>query len=188
MPEVFQETLPISVAVKMSGASKHITSVLTARPILAVILSTLVGAFSPLCSCTVIPVIASLLIGGVPLAPVMSFWLASPSMDPEIFFLTVSSLGCDLAMWRLSATLILSLAGGFITLVFTNRGWLGTNYIRDAQSTQVKTIWKSLKNAANDDNPDQFCHFLCLGNRFFHEWLTILSFRICFFRSLLVVN
>jgi uncharacterized membrane protein YraQ (UPF0718 family) len=138
-------TIPIAVAVKMSGASKHISRVFTVRPVLAVILATLVGAFSPLCSCSVIPVIAAMLIGGVPLAPVMSFWLASPSMDPEIFFLTVSSLGWELAAWRLAATLILSLGGGFATLILVQRGWLGTNILRSSQSTQVKTAVQLLK-------------------------------------------
>jgi len=40
---------------------------------LAVVLATAVGAFSPLCACTVVPVISGLLHSGVPLAPVMSF-------------------------------------------------------------------------------------------------------------------
>ena len=100
-------TIPIAVAVQMSGAAKYINRAFTARPIIAILLATAVGAFSPLCSCSVIPVVAAMLIGGVPLAPVMSFWLASPSMDPEIFFLTVSSLGWELATWRLVATIIL---------------------------------------------------------------------------------
>ena len=110
-------TIPIAVAVKMSGASRYINRAFAARPIIAILLATLVGAFSPLCSCSVIPVIAALLIGGVPLAPVMTFWLASPSMDPEIFFLTVSTLGWELAIWRLAATLVMSLGAGFITPV-----------------------------------------------------------------------
>src|SRR5210317_1902117 len=54
----------------------------------AILLATLVGAFSPFCSCTVVPVIAGLLLSGVPLAPIMSFWIASPTMDPEIFTLS----------------------------------------------------------------------------------------------------
>ena len=97
-------TIPIAVAVKMSGTSRYINRAFTARPIIAILLATLIGAFSPLCSCSVIPVVAALLIGGVPLGPVMSFWLASPSMDPEIFFLTVGTLGWELAIWRLAAT------------------------------------------------------------------------------------
>jgi len=138
-------TIPVSVAVKMSGAAKYINRSLSARPLVAIFLSTFVGAFSPLCSCTVIPVIASLLIGGVPLAPVMSFWLASPSMDPEIFFLTVSSLGWDLAIWRLTATLLMSLGGGLITLIFSRRGWLGAHPIRKSGQMKTDVMTFSLK-------------------------------------------
>ena len=137
-------TIPIAVAVKMSGASKYINRAFTARPIIAIILATLVGAFSPLCSCSVIPVVAALLIGGVPLAPVMSFWLASPSMDPEIFFLSASTLGWELAIWRLAATLIMSLGGGFIIHFVAQRGWLGKKILREQSSTQVRTFGEVL--------------------------------------------
>ena len=140
-------TIPIAVAVKMSGASKYIERAFTARPIIAIFLATLVGAFSPLCSCSVIPVVAALLIGGVPLAPVMSFWLASPSMDPEIFFLTVGTLGWELAIWRLAATLVLSLGGGFITHYLVQRNLLGEKILRDIHSSQVKTTGEILKQA-----------------------------------------
>jgi uncharacterized membrane protein YraQ (UPF0718 family) len=79
-----------------------------------------VGAFSPFCSCTVVPIIAGLLMSGVPLAPIMSFWIASPSMDPEIFTFSVGLIGWNLAIARLVATLLLSLAAGYITLALTN--------------------------------------------------------------------
>jgi len=115
-------TIPLSVAVQMSGASRTINRALQAQPLVAIFLATFVGAFSPFCSCGVIPVIAALLIGGVPLAPVMSFWIASPSMDPEVFFLSVAALGWELAVWRLLTTLILSLAAGFITHFVMQRG------------------------------------------------------------------
>ena len=137
-------TIPIAVAVKMSGASKYINRAFTARPVIAIILATLVGAFSPLCSCSVIPVVAALLIGGVPLAPVMSFWLASPSMDPEIFFLSVSTLGWELATWRLVGTLVLSLGGGFTIHFVVQRGWLGSNFLRGQSSTPVRTLTEVL--------------------------------------------
>jgi hypothetical protein len=32
-------------------------------------------------------------LSGVPLAPIMSSWIASPTMDPEIFTLSVGILG-----------------------------------------------------------------------------------------------
>ncbi len=123
-------SIPLAVAVQLSGAAKHIRKAFSARPIPAIILATIVGAFSPFCSCGVIPVIASLLIGGVPLAPVMSFWVASPSMDPEIFFLSVATLGWDLALWRLLSTLVLSLAAGFITHLAVQWGFISGPILR----------------------------------------------------------
>ncbi|UCH11401.1 MAG: permease [Fidelibacterota bacterium] len=117
-------TIPIAVAVRMSNISDKIGRVLEARPLIAILAATAIGAFSPFCSCGIIPVIWAMLVGGVPLAPVMSFWLASPSMDPEIFFLSVSTIGWELALWRLAGTFTLSLAGGFITHLALKRAWL----------------------------------------------------------------
>jgi len=146
-------TIPLAVAVKMSGASKYIKRAFQARPLAAIFLATIVGAFSPFCSCGVIPVIAALLISGVPLAPVMSFWIASPSMDPEIFFLSVGMIGWELAVWRLAATLVLSLGAGLITQFMMDRGWLGRDILRVRKAVQVQSTaalikngWRSIKN------------------------------------------
>ncbi len=139
-------TIPLAVAIRMSGASKYIGRAFDARPVAAILLATLVGAFSPFCSCTVIPVIASLLISGVPLAPVMAFWVASPSMDPEIFFLSVGTIGWQLAVWRLVGTLALSLSAGFITHLAVQQGWLGQDILRSRRSTSVQSTWTLLKN------------------------------------------
>ncbi len=49
-------TIPIAVAVNMSGASKYIKRTFDAGPIAAIFLATNVGAFSPFCSCGVIPI------------------------------------------------------------------------------------------------------------------------------------
>lgn len=140
-------TIPLAVAVRMSGISDNIQKAFSARPVVAIFLAALVGAFSPFCSCGVIPVIAALLISGVPLAPIMTFWLASPSMDPEIFFLTVSMLGWQLAIWRLVATLAMSLAGGFITHAVIQRKWIGSDYVRVGGSSDVKTTWELVKSS-----------------------------------------
>jgi len=128
-------SIPLAVGVKMSGASRHIKRAFDGHPTTAILLAVAVGAFSPFCSCGVIPVVASLLVGGVPLAPVMAFWIASPSMDPEIFFLSVASLGWRLAIWRLAATLAVSLLGGFVTHFAERSGWLGEGYLRLKETT-----------------------------------------------------
>jgi uncharacterized membrane protein YraQ (UPF0718 family) len=153
-------TIPLAVAVQMSGASKYIKRAFEARPLTAVVLATVLGAFSPFCSCGVIPVIASLLISGVPLAPVMSFWIASPSMDPEIFFLSVGMIGWELAIWRLAATLVLSLGAGFITHMLMQNGWLGQQILRTRKVAKVKSTaelfkkgWQGLKNSLTPVSP-----------------------------------
>ncbi len=123
-------TIPLAVGLKFIGATKHINSAFSRKPLTSIIIATAVGAISPFCSCGVIPVIASLLIGGVPLAPVMSFWIASPSMDPEIFFLSVTTIGWKLSIWRLSATFAISLLSGFATHYFMKNGFLGSEILR----------------------------------------------------------
>ena len=148
-------SIPLAVGVKMSGASRHIKRAFEGRPAVAILLAVAVGAFSPFCSCGVIPVVTSLLVGGVPLAPVMAFWIASPSMDPEIFFLSAATLGWKLAIWRLAATLALSLLGGFLTDFAARAGWLGDNYLSLAApaalapspSRRVRELWLELRGA-----------------------------------------
>ncbi len=145
-------TIPIAVAVSLTDSAKYISRIFQGKPIIAILLAVLVGAFSPFCSCGVIPVVASLLIGGVPLAPVMSFWIASPSMDPEIFFLSVGALGWELAIWRLLATLIISLMAGFVTHFAMRKKWLGKDILKTEQTPRIKSLpilmkkaWYSIK-------------------------------------------
>ncbi|MCG9970938.1 permease [Christiangramia crocea] len=146
-------TIPIAVFVNVSGVSKRIHRIVDAKPLVSVLLATIIGAFSPFCSCGVIPVIASLLIGGVPLAPVMSFWIASPSMDPEIFFLSTATIGWELSVWRLAATLCISLLSGYITHLCMVKGWLGTDILKKDMTTSTrspmkiaaKKAWETLK-------------------------------------------
>jgi uncharacterized protein len=123
-------TIPLAVAINLSGASKYINKALSKKPLVSILLATIVGAFSPFCSCGVIPVITSLLIGGVPLGPVMSFWIASPSMDPEIFMLSVATIGWKLSVWRLAATFIISISGGVITHLAQKNGFFGESALR----------------------------------------------------------
>ncbi len=122
---LFLISILLSVLIRALKLDGVIRRAFNANAGTAILLATLVGAFSPFCSCTVVPVIAGLLLSGVPLAPIMSFWIASPTMDPEIFTLSVGILGWSLALVRLGATLVLSLAAGYITLALTNSSLLG---------------------------------------------------------------
>lgn len=122
---VFLLSVSLGVLVRALRLDGAIRRSFSHRIGVSILLATAVGAFSPFCSCTVIPLVAGLLIGGVPLAPVMAFWVASPTMDPEIFALSVGFLGWDLAAIRLISTLLLSLGAGYLTLALTRGGLLG---------------------------------------------------------------
>lgn len=139
-------TIPLAVLINISGASKYITKAFGKNPLLSVLLATVVGAFSPFCSCGVIPVISSLLIGGVPLAPVMSFWIASPSMDPEIFFLSSSIIGWKLAVWRLASTFVISLLAGYLTHFTTIKGFISDDVLRTQNQRKSQITVTSFMN------------------------------------------
>jgi uncharacterized membrane protein YraQ (UPF0718 family) len=129
---VFLLAVFLGVMVRALRLDSVIRGVFDTRVGLSIVLATAVGAFSPFCSCTVVPVVAGLLIAGVPLAPVMSFWIASPTMDPEVFALSVGFLGWPLAVARLLATLLLSLGAGYLTLALTRSDLLRGKVLRQS--------------------------------------------------------
>ncbi|MBW2308669.1 MAG: permease [Deltaproteobacteria bacterium] len=109
---------------KVSGLTDGLHRVFEHRQSRAIVLSSLLGSLTPFCSCGVIPIIASMLVAGVPLAPIMSFWISSPLMNPQVFFITMGTLGASMALARLVTALIMGLAAGFITLTLVKMGYL----------------------------------------------------------------
>jgi len=98
---------------KASGTDNLIARAFTGRIGPMVLFGALMGALSPLCSCGVIPLIAALLAMGVPLAPVMAFWLASPLMDPAKFALTAGAISPQFAVAQTVAAVGVGLLGGY---------------------------------------------------------------------------
>ena len=116
----------IAAYASASGADNLIARAFQGRMAVMVLAASLMGALSPFCSCGVIPLIAALLAMGVPLAPVMSFWLASPVMDPAMFALTTGTLGFDFAVAKTLAAIGLGLFGGGVTAWAVRSGMLST--------------------------------------------------------------
>ncbi|MEM7497538.1 MAG: permease [Pseudomonadota bacterium] len=107
-----------------TGADGQIAKVFSGRQAAMITLAALFGGLSPFCSCGVIPLIAALLAMGVPLAPVMAFWLASPVIDPAQFVMTMGTLGTEFAVAKTVAAVSLGLFGGFGTLALMRFGFL----------------------------------------------------------------
>jgi uncharacterized protein len=107
---------------RAAGADRSIALAFNAHPGKAIVLAALVGALSPFCSCGVIPVIAALLLSGVPLAPVMAFWVASPVMAPDMYFITAGALGFEFATAKALAAFAIGLAAGSATAALQRAG------------------------------------------------------------------
>jgi uncharacterized membrane protein YraQ (UPF0718 family) len=107
--------LAIAVAAyaKASGTDNLIAAAFRGSMTRMIVAAALIGGLSPFCSCGVIPLIAAMLAMGVPLPPVMAFWLASPVMDPSMFMLTTATLGLPFAVAKTVAAVSLGLFGGF---------------------------------------------------------------------------
>ncbi|MDE0723764.1 MAG: permease [Alphaproteobacteria bacterium] len=128
-------TLSIAIAAwaGATGADNLIARAFKGSPLLMVGLGALAGGLSPFCSCGVIPLIAALLSMGVPLSAVMAFWLASPIMDPSMFFLTSGVLGFEFALGKTMAAIGLGIFGG-LTIHMLSRSGALANPLREGIS------------------------------------------------------
>ena len=120
----FVLSIGLAACAKATGAENLIAKAFSGRSEVMVVLASLMGALSPFCSCGVIPIIAALLASGVPLAPVMAFWLASPLMDPSMFVITAGVLGLPFAIAKTVVAIAVGLLGGFGVLLVQRLGLL----------------------------------------------------------------
>ncbi|MEQ9199846.1 MAG: permease, partial [Rhodospirillales bacterium] len=109
--------------VTASGAGDRIAKVFEGRIGYTVVVASAIGAVTPVCGVTVLPLMAGLLAAGVPLAPVMAFWLSSPVTDPPMFATTVAMLGMSFAIGKTLAAFFLGISGGLVTAFFFSRSW-----------------------------------------------------------------
>ncbi len=113
----------ISAWVSASGAGGRIARAFDGRLHRTIFMASAIGAITPVCGVTVLPLMAGLLSSGVPLAPIMAFWLASPVTDPAMFATTAATLGWGFAIGKSVAAFGLGLFGGWITAVLPGHSW-----------------------------------------------------------------
>jgi uncharacterized membrane protein YraQ (UPF0718 family) len=92
-----------------------IRKALTHYGILAIPVATALGLFSPLCACATLPLVISLLVAGLPLAPAMALLVTAPIMSPTGFTIISRMFGLSWATTILVCAGILGLAAGYIT-------------------------------------------------------------------------
>jgi uncharacterized membrane protein YraQ (UPF0718 family) len=132
----FALSVLFAAGAKATGGDALIARAFVGREAWVVPIAAIVGGLTPFCSCGVIPLVAGLFAAGVPLAPVMAFWIASPLMDPTQFFVIAGTLGLGFAIAKTLAAVGMGLLGGYGTMVLTRAGLLP---LESALRTAVQT-------------------------------------------------
>lgn len=89
-----------------------------------IILATLAGVVSPLCSCGILPIVVTLIEAGSPLAPAMALLMTSPIVDPSSLAVNYGGLGLELTVAKVAGAVFMGLYAGLLTLYLTKRGYL----------------------------------------------------------------
>ena len=115
MAPVIALAVGLTSYLRASGADDLIAEIFVGRRWRMLVAAALIGALTPICGIGVLPLIAGLLAAGVPLSPVMAFWLASPITDPAMLALTIGALGPALALAKTVSAVAIGLLGGMAT-------------------------------------------------------------------------
>ncbi len=122
-----------------SSADAHVARAFEGRTLRTILAASLIGALTPVCGVTILPLMAGLLGAGVPLAPIMAFWLSSPITDPAMLATTAATLGMSFAVGKTVAAFGLGVFGGGVTILFSQKPWalkaLRSNRLADQLST-----------------------------------------------------
>lgn len=84
-------------------------------------LAVLLGVFSPLCACGVLPIVIPLAVTGVPLPPLLALLATSPLMSPDAFSITWAGLGPVMAWTKLVTAVGMGLLVGTVTYLLEKR-------------------------------------------------------------------
>lgn len=105
---------------------------------LLIIMGAVGGIISPLSLLGVIPILVPLKKGGVPLAPIISFLVSSPLLNPNIYIFSLV-LGPYIASARIVSAIILGVGAGLFILYFEKRGVdIGINFKKVAGKLSTK--------------------------------------------------
>jgi uncharacterized membrane protein YraQ (UPF0718 family) len=130
-----------------AGADRLIGKIFSDRVFLAIAAAAFFGALSPFCSCGVIPLIAALLVAGVPLPAVMAFWVASPIMSPSMFVVTAAGLGMNFAVVKMISAISVGLFSGGMTFLLQRLGFFRNNVRPLSVSSCGDNAAEKIKNA-----------------------------------------
>lgn len=114
----------ISAWVNASGAGSYIARAFQGNIYTTILIASFIGALTPVCGVSVLPLMTGLLAAGIPFAPIMAFWLSSPVTDPAMLTTTIATLGLHFAIGKTIAAFTIGLLGGYICASLPNYDWI----------------------------------------------------------------
>jgi hypothetical protein len=79
-----------------------------------VIIGALMGLLVPVCTCGLLPIIATLIRQKMPRRATFAFMFSSPAANPIVFIVTAAVFGMPIAFLRMTFMIILGVLGGFL--------------------------------------------------------------------------
>ena len=114
----------LSAWLNASGATDILSRTFHSDLRYPVLIASIIGAVTPVCGASVLPIMIGLLSAGIPLAPVMAFWLSSPITDPAMLSVTSATLGVEFAIGKTLAAFGLGMLGGLCTMALSRAAFV----------------------------------------------------------------
>lgn len=116
---------------------------LTGSNFLDILIAASIGVVSPIPTYIAVPMGISLLFAGISFSAVFAFMIASPLINPGIFYLTYSQLGIEIAIARVATALIIAIGGGYLA------GWIFKLPVEQLSERfskykppEIRSLWK----------------------------------------------
>ena len=156
---LFLEFLPyilvgilLAELLKYTPWTKYVQKAVSRSPKVSIIIASVIGIISPLCTYGTIPIVIDLYKNKVPLAPLLTFLSSSSLMNPQLFLMTWGGLGLEFSLIRILGVVIFTLILG-CALVFLEK-----NILKKTDETINKkfTLKQSTEKQWNDFNLKEF--------------------------------
>lgn len=113
--------LVLAAYVEASQASHLIQNIYQKNTKLTILGASILGTLIPFCSCTTFPVILSLLMARISIAPIVAFLLAAPVMDIQMAALSYGALGGKITFFLWASAVLIGWIGGFFFLAYEKK-------------------------------------------------------------------
>ncbi len=109
----------ISSAISLIWSRESVAAFFRRSSRVSIVGAAIAGIVSPMPMYAAIPLVAALFQIGVPIHVLFAFLVASPLINPVLFFLTAGAFGYEMALARIAAALVLGVTAGWVAYVLT---------------------------------------------------------------------